>query len=130
MQGYPGGIAACLQCQREAIERAAVWLGVDLSDWDAMVKAARNRVKGAQAAFRDEMTGKTIAFAGRGLHSSNIRDALALKHGMVVKRPRSIGLDLLVVGPADLDSAAVSKARETGVPIMVEQGFWERLGEM
>ena len=29
------------KAEREAVERAATWLGVDLSDWDAMVKAAR-----------------------------------------------------------------------------------------
>lgn len=87
-------------------------------------------MKQAQAAFHEEVIGKTVAFAGRGLHPASIRDALALKHGMVVQPPTSSGLDLLVVSAEDLATPAVAGAREAGVPIIVEQTFWERLGEM
>ncbi len=94
-----------------------------------MVTAARTGVKLAQAAFHEEVIGKTVGFAGRGLHPASIRDALALKHGMVIKPPTSSDLDLLVVSAEDLATAAVAAAREGGVPIIVEQTFWERLGE-
>jgi DNA polymerase III subunit epsilon len=112
------------------IERAAAWLDVDISDWDPLVKAARSRVKVARKEFAASMAGRTVTFTGRGVHPNNIREALALKHSMVVTKSLTKKTDLVVIGSADLDSATVQKAREAGVEVVVETTFWQRLGEI
>lgn len=117
--------------ERDEIERVATWLGVDLSDWDAMVKAARARAKSAVAEFKVEIAGKKVVFTGSGVHTSSIREALASKHGFGYARIASDrSTDLLVIGTAKTDTSQVSKAREAGIPIMVEAEFWRRLGEL
>ncbi len=116
--------------ERNQVETAAAWLGVDLSDWDAKVKAARARVKAAQKRFRDEMNGKAVVFTGRGVHPRNIQSALAAKHGMTVKSSVGKGVALVVAGAEGPETGATTKAREQDIPIIVESVFWERLGEL
>jgi len=116
--------------ERTEIERAAVWLGVDLSDWDTFVKAARARVKVAQKEFAESMAGRTVMFTGRGIHPNNIREALAMKHSMAVSKSLTKKTDLVVIGTEELDSATVKKAREAGIEVIVESTLWRRLGEI
>jgi DNA polymerase III subunit epsilon len=116
--------------EREEIERVAAWLGVDLHDWDTMVKAGRARVKAAVAEFRADVVGKSIVFAGAGVHPPNIREAFAAKYGFTYGRRVSERTDLVVIGTSDTDTAQVVKAGQLGVPVMVEVEFWRRLGEL
>ena len=116
--------------ERAEIERAALWLGVDLSDWDELVKAARSRVNAARKDFAASIAGRTVTFTGRGVHPNNIREALALKHGMKTTKSLTKKTDLVVIGSEDLDSAILQKAREASIEIIVESTLWLRLGEM
>lgn len=118
------------KAERAEIENVAAWLDVDLSEWDAVVKAGRARIKAAVDEFRKEMGGKTLAFSGVGIHKPNIREALAAKHGFRYATTTGSGTDLLVIGTNQTDTAQVQKAREDNVPIMVETTFWRRLGEV
>ncbi len=116
--------------EKQEIQRAATWLDIDVSEWDAMVRAARKRVKLAQKTFSESLAGKTVSFSGRGIHPNNIREALAAKHAFHFTKSVSKKTDILVVGSADLETASVAKARDLGVPIFVESSFWARLGEL
>jgi DNA polymerase III subunit epsilon len=116
--------------ERAEIERAAAWLGVDLSNWDDLVKGARRRVKARQAEFAASLVGKGVVFTGRGVHPSNIREALAAKHQMQVQRAVGPSTSLLIVGSETIETAAVQKAREGQIPILLEAVFWQRLGEI
>lgn len=118
------------KAERAEIEKVAAWLNVDVSDWDAMVVAARARIKAVVGAFRSEMVGKTVAFSGAGIHKPNIREALAAKHHFGYETMVGRGTDLLIIGTDHTDTAQVRSARERGVPIMVETTFWRRLGEV
>lgn len=118
------------KAERSEIERVATWLGVDLSDWDAMVKAARARIRAAVDEFRTEVAGTTVAFSGAGIHKANIREALALKHGLTYSGQVGPTCDLLVIGTAETQTAQLPKARQQNVPVMVEAAFWRRLGEV
>jgi DNA polymerase-3 subunit epsilon len=116
--------------ERAEIERIAAWLNVDVSQWDAMVRAARTRIKAAVEEYRSEVAGKTIAFAGVGIHKPNIREALAAKHGFSYATRVTNDTDFLVIGTTHTETHAVEKARQLGVPMMVEATFWQRLGEV
>lgn len=118
------------KAEREEIEKVATWLGVDLSDWNAVVKAARARIKAAVNDFRSEMTGKSVAFTGAGIHKANIREALAAKHGFEYASRVTADTDLLVIGTEKTETQQVAKAREQSVPVMVETTFWRRMGEV
>lgn len=118
------------KAEREEIEKVAAWLGVDLNDWNAMVKAARARIKADVEEFRGEMNGKSVAFSGAGIHKANIREALAGKHGMSYSTRVGADTDLLVIGTEQTETQQVEKARADGIPIMVESTFWRRLGEV
>ena len=115
--------------ERNEIETAAVWLGVDLSNWDDLVKAGRARVKHARQEFAASIAGRTVHFTGKGVHPANIREALASKNGLNVAKSLTKSVDLLVVGREDLESTTVTKAREAGVEILAEATLWARLGE-
>jgi DNA polymerase-3 subunit epsilon len=117
------------KAERAEIDRAAAWLGVDLADWDVLVKAARKRVKTKRDEFAASVSGKTIVFTGQGVHPNNIREALAMKHGMVPQKSFSQQTDFVVIGAADLDTKTVQAARDAGTAIVVESLFWQRLGE-
>lgn len=116
--------------EKREIERAAVWLGVDLADWKSVVAASRKRVKAERKAFSESVKGRQVVFTGRGLHPNNIRKALAESHGAVVSTSFSGKTELLVIGSEELDNATVAKARSAGVEIMLESTFWQRLGEL
>lgn len=116
--------------ERRDIENAAAWLGVDVSDWDAFVKAARARIKAEVDSFRAEVKGRTIAFAGTGIHKPNIREAFAAKHGFAYATQVGPATDLLVIGTDQTATEQVRRAQESGVPILVEATFWRRLGEV
>lgn len=116
--------------EREEIERVAAWLGIDLSEWDAMVRAARKRIKAATTEFRADIVGKNVAFTGSGIHPANIREALAAKLEFNYSRNVGNQTDLLVVGSADTDTAQLRKAQESGVPVLFESAFWQKLGEL
>lgn len=118
------------KAEREEIEKVAAWLSVDVSDWDAMVKAARTRLKADVDAFRNEIAGTTVAFSGTGIHKSTIREALAAKYQFRYATTVGRTTDLLVIGTDQTDTAQVRKAHEQAVPIMVEATFWRRLGEV
>ncbi|MFN3217997.1 MAG: exonuclease domain-containing protein [Acidimicrobiales bacterium] len=115
--------------EKSAIERAAVWLDVDLSDWDQLVKASRKRVTQRRKEFAASLSGKTVVFTGRGVHPNNIREALAIKHGMDPKKQITSKTELVVIGSADVDNATVQTARSAGIPIVIESTLWQRLGE-
>jgi len=95
-----------------------------------MVRASRVRIKAAVDEFRSDVAGKSIAFTGAGIHKPNIREALATKHGFAYGTHVKEGVDLLVIGTDQTETQQVEKARERGVPIMVEVSFWRRLGEV
>lgn len=118
------------KAEREEIEQVGRWLGVDLTAWDAMVKAARARIKAAAAEFRAEMQGKTVAFTGVGIHNASIREALCTKLGIAYSSRVSDDTDLLVIGTEQTETQQVEKARAQGVPVIVESSFWRRLGEV
>jgi DNA polymerase III epsilon subunit-like protein len=115
--------------EKAEIERAATWLGVNLDDWKVMVSAARKQVKEQRATFAAKWAGKQVAFTGRGDYPFNIREALALKHGITAKKSLNKDTELLVIGSAALDTKTVQAARKLDVPVMVESSFWSRLGE-
>ena len=116
--------------ERAEIERVAQWLDVDLSDWDAMVKAARRRVKEAVEAYRAEVRGLSIAFTGAGIHKANVREAFAAKYGFEYQSRVGSATNLVVIGTEGTETAQHAKARELGVPVVVESTFWRRLGEL
>ncbi len=101
-----------VKAEREEIGKVAVWLGVDLSDWDAMVKAAKARIKADVDEFRREIAGRTITFSGAGIHQANIREAFAAKHRFNYATTVVSSTDLLVIGTHQTDTAQVRKARE------------------
>lgn len=104
------------KAEREEIERIATWLGVDTSDWTAMVKAARAEVKGRVQAFRDEMAGGSVAFSGSGIYKPNIREALAAKHTFAYSTRVSESTDLLVIGSEQIETRQVDMARKARHP--------------
>lgn len=116
--------------ERAEIEKVATWLGVDVSEWDAIVRAARVRVRAAIDEFREELKGRSVAFTGVGIHKANIREALAAKHGFAYGTRVNPSVDLLVAGTERTETQQVAKARQLGIPIMVEATFWKRLGEL
>jgi len=118
------------KAEREESERIATWLAVDTSDWTAMVRAARAEIKARVQAFRDEMAGTSVAFSGSGIHKSNIREALAAKHAFDYSALVSDSTDLLVIGSEQTETRQVDRARERGIPVMVESTFWRQLGEV
>ena len=114
--------------ERREIEQAATWLGVDVSDMDTRVKAARQRIKDAQARFRERMDGVTVAFTGRGGHPKDVREALAASHGITTKTRVTDDTDLLVVGSLQTDNKQTERAAQDGLQVMVEHAFWAKLG--
>lgn len=118
------------KAERAEIGNIATWLGVDVSQWDVMVRAARARIKAAIDEFRSELRGRSVAFTGAGIHKSNIREALAAKHGFGYGTRVTEDVDLLLVGTEQTETQQIEKARERGIPIMVEATFWQRLGEV
>lgn len=116
--------------ERADLERAATWLGVNVADWDGMVKAARTRVKSDQALFKQDMSGKVVAFTGRGVHPNNVREGLCAKLGMEFKSTVTKDTNLLVMGGWDTENANVQRAHDLGIPMMIESLFWQRLGEL
>jgi len=116
--------------ERAEIEQVATWLGVDVSDWTAISKAARARIKAGIAEFRDEIAGWSVAFTGAGIHKANIREALAAKHSFGYSTRISDTTDLLVIGTDSTATQQVERAREAGIPIIVESTFWRQLGEV
>ncbi len=118
------------QAEQAEIRRAATWLDVDVSDWKTIVAAARKRVKAARKEFSERIEGRNVVFVGRGVHPNNIRKALAESHGAVVGSRYAAKTDLLIIGSADLDNKSVENARRDGTEIIVEQTFWQRLGEI
>lgn len=118
------------KAERAEIERAATWLSVDVSEWDTLTKAGRKRVKQRRAEFTASVKGKVVVFTGQGVHPHNVREALALKHGMTPKKTLGAKADLVVIGSEELDTATVQKARAAEIPLMVESTFWQRLGEL
>lgn len=117
------------KAERVEITRAAAWLDVDLTEWDAFVAAAKLRIKAAAAEFAQELHGRVVAFTGSGLHTPSIREALATKCGFAYAERVTVDTALLVVGSAKTANAQVQKATELGVPTMIEPQFWRRLGE-
>jgi DNA polymerase III subunit epsilon len=115
--------------ERKEIERAAEWLGVEAGDLDLLVRQARARGRARIDDERAAMKGRTVVFTGRGIYSNSIREGLCAKYGIVFKTTVSDGCDLLVVGGEEVANATVVKARDLGMVIMVERGFWDRLGE-
>jgi NAD-dependent DNA ligase len=111
-------------------DRVAAWLNIDISQWDAMVRAARARIKASIDAFRKDLVAKTVAFSGAGIHQPNIREALAAKHGFRYSTTVDDETDVLVIGTAQTDTAQARTARELSVPIIIETTFWRRLGEV
>jgi DNA polymerase III subunit epsilon len=118
------------KAERDEIERVAMWLGVDTSDWTALVKAARMEIKAQVAEFRDGISGKAVAFTGSGIHKPNVREAFAAKHGFAYSTAVSADTDLLVIGTAQTETQQVEEARAAGIPILVETTFWRQLGEV
>lgn len=116
--------------ERAEIERVAAWLNVDVSEWNVLVQAARARVKSATRKFRDEIRGQAVVFTGTGIYPPNIREALAAKLGFVYGTRVEATTDLLVVGTESLETRQTAAAGELGIPVMVESGFWRRLGEV
>lgn len=116
------------KAERAQIEQAAVWLNVDLTDWDAKVKAARVRARQARAAFREKVQGMTVAFTGRGVHPQEVRQALAEKHGMTFKSRVTADTKMLVIGSDTMANQQTQKATELDIPVMLEAAFWQRLG--
>jgi uncharacterized tellurite resistance protein B-like protein len=115
--------------EREEIEKAAKWLGVEVGDLDLLVRQARARGRARIDETRAELKGRTVAFTGRGIYSNSIREGLCAKYGIVFKTTVSEGCELLVVGGEDVENTIVLKARDLGVRVMIERGFWDQLGE-
>ncbi|MPZ51353.1 MAG: hypothetical protein GEU79_01225 [Acidimicrobiia bacterium] len=118
------------KAERAEIEQLATWLSVDVSDWTAITKAARARIKAAVADFRDEMADKRVAFTGTGIHKANFREALAAKHSFDYSTRVRGDTDLLVIGTESTEAKQVEMAQEIGIPILVESTFWRQLGEV
>jgi DNA polymerase III subunit epsilon len=116
--------------ERALLTTRAAWLGVDITDFDAWVKAGKVRRKLAQAAFREWVKNTTIVMTGKGVHPANIREALALKHGFVLKNQYRPDVALVVIGSETTATAVVTTAREAGIEIMIESVFWRKLGEL
>lgn len=114
--------------ERHEVETAAAWLGVDLSDWQRRVKAGRQRRKDAQARFQKEVFGKTIAFVGRGGHPRDVRDALAVTHGIEPRTRLTKDTDIVAIGSATTRNKSTQDAAEQGLPVMLEYALWSRLG--
>jgi DNA polymerase III subunit epsilon len=118
------------KAERAGLETAATWLGVNISDFDAWVKASKVRRKDAQQRFRAQITGKIVVMTGKGVHPTNIREALAAKHAFTITATHRPDAHLVVVGSETTTTAAVSAAQAAGTPVMVETEFWRRLGEL
>jgi DNA polymerase-3 subunit epsilon len=114
--------------ERAEIEQAATWLDVDLSQWDDMVKAAKLRARQQRDAFRAEVEGKVVAFTGRGVHPTDVREGLAIKHGMQFKSRVTKDTELLVVGADNVENQQTAAAAERGIPVMLEVALWKKLG--
>lgn len=114
--------------ERREIEQAAAWLNVDLDDWRARLKAARQRIKDAQERFQQELFGKTVAFVGRGGHPKDVREALASAHGIEPRTRLTKDTDIVAVGSADTDNKSTQGAANQGVPVMLEYALWSKLG--
>jgi DNA polymerase-3 subunit epsilon len=118
------------KADRTRIENFSVWLGVDVTAWDALVKAARQRVKATRLDYRAQMSGKSVAFTGPGVHPPNVREALAVKSGITYRTTVNSDTDLLVIGSAKVANGQTAKAAELGIPVIAEAEFWQRLGEL
>ena len=116
--------------ERTLLTTRAAWLGVEINDFDAWVKAGKVRRKLAQTAFRERVKDTTIVMTGKGVHPVNIREALALKHGFAVKNQYRPGVALVVVGSETTATVAITAAREAGAEVMIESVFWRKLGEL
>ena len=117
------------KAERDELHRAAVWLGVEAGDLDMLVRQARARSRARVEAVRTELRGRVVAFTGRGIYSSSIREGLCLKYGIQYKNGLTSECGLLVIGSNDVANASVLKARQLGLPVIVESAFWDRLGE-
>lgn len=114
--------------ERHEIEQAAAWLDVDLNDWQARVKAAKQRIKDAQERFQQELFGKTVAFVGRGGHPKDVREALASAHGIEPRTRLTKDTDIVAIGSIDTDNKSTQGAADQGVPVMIEYALWSKLG--
>ena len=117
------------KAERDELHRAAVWLGVEAGDLDMLVRQARARGRARVEAARTELRGRVVAFTGRGIYSSSIREGLCLKYGIQFKNGLTSDCGLLVIGSNEVANASVLKAHQQGLPVIVESAFWERLGE-
>ena len=116
------------KAERDELHRAAVWLGVEAGDLDMLVRQARARSRARVEAVRTELRGRVVAFTGRGIYSSSIREGRP-KHGIQFKNGMTSDCGLLVIGSNEVANASVLKARQQGLPVIAESAFWERLGE-
>lgn len=114
--------------ERAEVEQAARWLGVDLSAWDEMVTEARARTKQRRQTYQDFVSGKVVAFTGRGGHPKDVREGLALKFGMSPRTRVTADTDLVVIGSESVDNKQTQAARERGLPVHLETTFWRKLG--
>jgi DNA polymerase-3 subunit epsilon len=117
------------KAERDELQRAAVWLGVEVGDLDLLTRQARARSRARIEVARAELRGRVVAFTGRGIYSSSIREGLCLKYGIQFKNGLTSDCGLLVIGSDEVENASVQKAREHGIPVIVESAFWDRLGE-
>lgn len=116
-------------------------LGVSESRYAGLLNEARNEA--ATGAFstvhvsrsRDMLRGKTVCFTGtlcclldgKPL-AREVAEALAERHGMVVRSSVTKGLDFLVAADPDSMSIKARTARRYGVTIIAEPAFWNMLG--
>ncbi|MEW6472921.1 MAG: exonuclease domain-containing protein [Actinomycetota bacterium] len=115
--------------EREQIQKVAIWLGVEAGDLDLLIRQARARGRAQVDDARAEMKGRVVTFTGRGIYSNSIREGFCAKYGIVFTTSVGATCDLLVIGSDEVENATVAKARERGIPMMVERAFWYRLGE-
>jgi DNA polymerase III subunit epsilon len=113
--------------ERIALENSAAWLGVNLGSFDAWAKAARVRRRDTINKFRTSLKGQTVVFTGRGVHPSNIREALA---GFTLSANYRSDALFVVVGSDTTATAAVQAARDNNATILLETDFWRRCGEL
>lgn len=83
----------------------------------------------------DSVVGKSVCFTGTLTYLSggeptprDVAEALAERHGMVVKSSVTKTLDFLVAADPDSMSGKAKKARQYGVAILAEPAFWNMLG--
>jgi DNA polymerase III subunit epsilon len=117
--------------ERRDLSRVAGLLGTDADTVDRLLLEPPT----ANELMPEDLAGRTVCFTGElrcyrdGQRiTREAAEATAAAAGMIIAPRVTKKLDILIVADPDTASGKAKKARESGIRIIAERSFWQKLG--